>query len=270
MVIRVTIGSGHRTIGPGSIGGLRPTAPTKMYNAQLTVRRSPGTPREPVAYPEDAPSTRHNYEQMLPLLKSANELVTLRVPQDIAGGGSYDAYLGEVGHETLLAAIKGLRWEEADYFQADVASLEEVSSQGISAWVTIAPQLKRAMQRVLPNVGKRTLVSRGRRRGVKFGGISDPKHRAAALRLACAIDPYGDPEVEARRRPKLGALVLYPLVEEDLEPPDSDDEIDVSKVTVGFTLVAPTVTDDGDQMPYVTFTVVSQAQANRPIINLPS
>jgi len=246
---------------------LTPTSPTKMYNARLTVRRSPGIPREPVAYPDDPTSTRHNFEQMVPLLQGADEFVTLKVP--IAGGGSYDAYIGEVPHTTLLGAIRGLRWEEAGYFGADVAALAELSEADVSGWVVIVPQLK-AMSRVLPDVGKRSLVFRRRRRGVLFGGISDPKHRTAAQRLADAIDDYGDPKVESRRRPKLGALVLYPLVEERLEPPDSDEIIDVSKVTVGFSLVAPAIDDSSGQKPYVTFTVVSQAQANKPIISIPS
>jgi hypothetical protein len=241
-----------------------------MYNAKLTVRRSPGTPREPVAYPDEPPSIRHNYGQMLPLLQAASRQVSLLVPPDVQGGGSYSAYIGEVDHATLLDAIGGLRWEDPDYFQADVASLVELSQQDLAGWVIVSPQLKGAMQRVLPEVGKRTIVSRSRRRGVMFGGISDPKHRGAALRLADAREGYGDPVVESLRRPRLGAVVLYPLVEEELIPPISDEEIDVSKLTVGFTLVAPNDANPGDQKPYVTFTVVNQAQANRPIINLPS
>jgi len=105
---------------------------------------------------------------------------------------------------------------------------------------------------------------------VNFGAVSDPKHRAAALRLADARESYGDPVIEGLRRQRLGAIVLYPLVEEDLVPPVSDDEINVSKLTIGFTLVAPNDLDDGNRKPYVSFTVANQALANRPIVNIPS
>jgi hypothetical protein len=249
---------------------LKPTAPTKMYNAKLTVRRSPGTPREPVAYPDDAPSIRHNYQQMLPLLQASNAPVTLAIPRDVPGGVAFSAFIGETDHETLLGAIRGLKWEDDDYFQADVASLEELAGQAVSGWVIISPQLTGGMKRTFPGVGPRTIASRARRRGVKFGGISDPKHRAAALRLADARGGYGDPVVEGLRRPRLGAMVLYPLVEEDLVPAMSDDEIDVSKLTIGFTLVAPNDMEDINRKPYVSFTVANQALANRPIVKLPS
>jgi hypothetical protein len=241
-----------------------------MYNAVLTVRRSPGTPREPVAYPDDAQSIRYNYWQMAPLLEAAQTSVTLAIPPDIAGGTSYTAFIGETDHETLLKAIRGLKWEDDDYFQADVASLEELVGEDVSGWIVIAPQLAGGMRRIFPGVGPRTIMRRDRRRGVKFGAISDPKHRAAALRLADARESYRDPVIEGLRRPRLGAVVLYPLVEDDLVPPISDDEIDVSKLTVGFTLVAPNDLDDGQRKPYVSFTVANQALANLPIVNLPS
>jgi hypothetical protein len=249
---------------------LKPTAPTKMYNAKLTVRRSPGTPREPVAYPDDAPSIRHNYEQMVPLLQAASTAAVLAIPPDIPGGVSFSAFIGEADHETLLQSIRGLKWEDGDYFQADVASLEELVEQNVSGWIIIAPQLKGGMRRDFPGVGPRTIASRVRRRGVNFGAVSDPKHRAAALRLADARESYGDPVIEGLRRQRLGAIVLYPLVEEDLVPPVSDDEINVSKLTIGFTLVAPNDLDDGNRKPYVSFTVANQALANRPIVNIPS
>jgi hypothetical protein len=249
---------------------LKPTAPTKMYNAVLTVRRSPGTPREPVAYPDDAQRIRDNYRHMLPLLEAAQTSVTLAIPPDIQGGTTYSAFIGETDHQTLLRAIRSLEWEEDDYFQADVASLEELVGEDVSGWVIIEPQLASGMRRVLPGVGQRTIISRNRRRGVKFGAISDPKHRAAALRLAHARGGYGDRVIEDLRRPHLGAVVLYPLVEEPLVPEVSGDEIDVSKLTIGFTLVAPNDFDDGQKRPYVSFTVVNQALRNQPIVNLPS
>jgi hypothetical protein len=194
----------------------------------------------------------------------------LAIPPDIQGGTTYSAFIGETDHETLLRAIRGLEWEENDYFQADVASLEELVGEDVSGWVIIEPQLASGMSRVLPGVGQRTIISRNRRRGVKFGAISDPKHRAAALRLAHARGAYGDRVIEELRRPHLGAVVLYPLVEEPLIPEVSSEDIDVSKLTIGFTLVAPNDMEDGQNKPYVSFTVRNQALRNQPIVNLPS
>lgn len=247
---------------------LKPAARNKMFNARLVVRRSPGTPVEPTGFPEGPLDLAHNYNVMLPLTSAATDHVSLVVPPtDKTASTKFAAYVGTVDQDAFVGALRELRWITTDYFAPDLAFFEELTGQ-VDDWVIVLPQLgARGAHRTLAGVGRRSLFRRDRTRGPLFQGISDPKHRHAAKRVAGSSAAYGDPVVEALRRERRGAALVYPLIEEDLDPARSDAELDAGLIVVSFTLVAPaSATASAGQL--VQFVARNKALEKAPIIDV--
>jgi len=246
---------------------LKPAAANKMFNAQLVVRRSPGTPLEPTGLPTDGTDLAHNYSAALPLLKAASTADSLIIPAtENTKQTQFDALHGVVSHDTLLDALRDFRWVAEDYFSPDLAYYEELSGH-VDDWVVVLPQTgSRGYRRMLPEVGERSLFSRQRTRDPLFQNISDPKHRHAVLRIAGATGDHGDPIVEGLRSSRRGALLVYPVVESELVPPRSSDEIDPSDVVIAFTLVAPQSAGPAPGQ-LVQFVARNKAAAKAPIVD---
>jgi hypothetical protein len=218
---------------------LKPTAPTKMYNAELQVRRSPGTPLEPTGYPEKLPKVKANYEAAVPLLQAASIPQTLLAPglnlSFPASPGSFTAMTGIASHKQVLGALRKFAWLSSDYFAPDLRYLEEITDQ-LDDWVLLAPQLAQGTSGTLPDVGARSLFRRERRRAPMFGAISEPKHRRAGIVLATrggGTDPVARQLAQKRR----GALVLYPIIEPGYDPQGGD--VDPGRVVIAFTAITP-------------------------------
>jgi hypothetical protein len=230
---------------------LRPTSPNKMFNARLVIRRSPGTPVEPTGYPKSPADLGHNYDAMSPLLAAASTKVTFLVPQSpSAKASSFEAFMGLVDHTTLLTALAALRWIVDDYFEPDLNFLRELGEDAVEDWAVILPQGgSRGMSRALPGIGQRSVFLRARRRDPLFGVISESRHRHAPIRIASARSAiaYGDKEVEDLRTERRGAILVYPVVEEQLNPAQSADTVDPQDVVTAFVLVAP-----GESVPVGT------------------
>ncbi|MGY1763035.1 Z1 domain-containing protein [Geodermatophilus sp. SYSU D00779] len=244
---------------------LRPTSPNKMYNAELQVRRSPGTPLEPTAYPEVRLDLAHNYAAALPLLKAATDLQTLPVPKrDLTYPSSpltFEAYTGVVPHAEVLQSLSAYRWYSADYFLPDLRYLEEATAQ-IDDWLVVLPQLAGGSSGELPDVGWRSLIERTRRRGALFGAISDPNHRRACLSIATeggGTAPVG----QSLSGPRRGVLLMYPVVEHTVVA--STSTVDESRVVVAFTAITPR-TAVGTTSQLVTFRA-RNAASRRAIID---
>jgi hypothetical protein len=217
---------------------LRPTAPTKMYNAELQVRRSPGTPLEPTGYPEKPASLKHNYEAAVPLLNAASTPRTLLVPgRDLSfptSPGNFTALTGVASHDDVLGVLREFAWVNGDYFAPDLRYLEEVKEQ-LDDWMLLAPQLTQGASAALPDVGPRSLFRRERRRGPMFGAISDPKHRRAGIVLATrggGTDPVAQQLAHERR----GALLMYPVIEPGYDP---QGQVDPGRLVIAFTAITP-------------------------------
>ncbi|MCW2539688.1 MAG: hypothetical protein JWN95_1413 [Frankiales bacterium] len=215
-----------------------PSARNKMFNAELVIRRSPGQPNEPTAFPVDPDAIAENYKKMLPLLQAAATLRDLTFPDytpvDAASkiGGTFKAYVGPTSADAVLDALSGLIWLRPGYFAPDLAYVQEITNHGVNDWVVIAPQLKVAASS-LESVGQRSVFQRKRRPGRDqlFGALSDPKHRPAAARIAGSEASWGDDYIDSFVQPERGALVLYPLREPGAQTS--------GPVIVAFTLFAP-------------------------------
>ena len=102
---------------------LRPTAPNKMFNARLVVRRRQEI--EPVGYPEVPADISHNYNTLLPLMQQASEKAEFAFPRS-NGQGRYSATYGSISHQRLIRALGQLKWCYEDHFGPDLAFIKEI------------------------------------------------------------------------------------------------------------------------------------------------
>ncbi|MGW5214627.1 Z1 domain-containing protein [Streptomyces sp. NPDC004051] len=245
---------------------VKPSARNKMFNAQLVEVRSPGVWEEPTAYPEDPDAMRHNTECWAPVLGALSHAP---VSLGVDGGPQYDARVGTVSHQELLTVLCDLRWSVPGQFSPHLEFLLDAGQESgtIDDWCVIAPMQRSARRsevRILGH-GPFSLAHRKRRRGPLFGAIRDPKHVAAAKRLAGASHLTGNTTVEQYVRPRRGALVLYPVVES--EPRIlSDGSVDPRDLIMAFAFVAPPSTAQGDRA-LVRFRAIDSTRAESVIID---
>ncbi|TXS43880.1 Z1 domain-containing protein [Streptomyces sp. OR43] len=250
---------------------LRPAARNKMFNAELVEIRSPGQWVEPTAYPTGRGDLRHNTEAWRPVLDALDPApVTLRYSSaEHDRDDSYEALLGTIGHSALISILCDLRWSAPTQFSPHLQSLVSAADAGnvIDDWLVIAPQQTSNRRTEASILGSRplSLASRTRRRGDLFGAISEPKHRAAALRVAGALGDSGDPVVESLVRERRGVVVLYPLVEEEPRL-SAGGAIDPGDVVMAFSLVAPASPHTG-QENMVRFRVVDSSKGDFAVID---
>ncbi|MFF1730870.1 Z1 domain-containing protein [Streptomyces sp. NPDC058247] len=219
---------------------LKPAAANKMFNAELVEVRSPGVWVEPTAYPTESADLGHNANQWMPVL---NGLTEPPVTLGSSLGEQYEALVSTIGHSDLLKLLCELRWSEPSQFSPHLESLVESGGLNppIDDWVVIAPQQTSGRRTEARILGSRplSLARRVRRRGRLFGAISEPKHRNAALRIAGAPTALaGNELVESLARPRRGAVVLYPVVEE-APTLGTDGSIDPRHLVMAFNLVPP-------------------------------
>lgn len=249
---------------------IRPSGRSKMFNAELVEIRSPGQWVEPTAYPTVPDDLRRNTELWLPILKSLDAPpVTLSCSSPGSGrSDSYEALLGTLDHDTLLKILCDLRWSAPVQFSPHLEFLLTAAEHGpgIDDWLVIAPQQTSARGARASVLGSRplSLARRARRRGDLFGAISEPKHRGVALRVAGALKESGDPFVESLVRERRGALVLYPVVEEDSLP--AGGTIDPGHLVMAFSLVSPK-SSTGRGTSLVRFRTVDSGRRDSAIID---
>lgn len=248
---------------------LRPTASNKMYNAQLEVRRFDEL--EPVAYPTDRKDIEANYDTMLPLLLGASNEIRFATPEAF-GSSTFATRFGILAHETVLSAVRRLKWLYPGYFEPDVNFLSELSDE-IDDWAVIIPQLRSKGVHRLPgawniSVSHRSRSARGD--GNLFQNVSDPKHRFAAKLIAGVPirESYLDSMAESWSAPRRGALIVYPITERVLEESEAPVAIARKDCIMAIRLVSPGSSIDRT-VPYVGFRVQIEERANDPIVDDP-
>jgi hypothetical protein len=242
---------------------LKPTARSKMYNARLVERRSPGFPLEPRAHPSDPNLIEANTRAFLPLLSCAKTLEAFG-----SASLSYDAHFGLAPHDTLINVLRNLAWPDETAFLPDLTWLTRLTPEQITDWAVLMPQHVRATfpRRVILGIGPLSLFRRTRLRPNYFGPISELRHRPAAERIAGILPTGADSDAAERLvSPRRGALIVYPVIEKNLVL-DENEEISSRQVVVAFHLVAPLTTRSADDR-LVTFAAVDSARRDAPIID---
>ncbi|MEU1020700.1 Z1 domain-containing protein [Streptomyces sp. NPDC005904] len=249
---------------------IKPSARNKMFNAVLDEMRSHGTWVEPTAYPKNPDDLRFNVGLWLPVLKAlGSEQLTLTCTLEETGrADSHEALVGVLSHEALLRVLCDLRWLEPGQFSPHLRALvgTEDGPAAIDDWLIIAPQQKsdRRPRVTLLDSPLLSVALRSRRRGDFFGAISEPKHRSAAKRVA-GVPGSGDELVESLVRRRRGALVLYPVIEDEAHLP-SDGRLDPRRVVMAFAFVAPAL-QDGASRTYPRFRTRDSTRSDDAIVD---
>jgi Z1 domain len=219
---------------------LKPAARNKMFNAELVIRRSPGSLVIPSGYPTDVETKEKNYRSVQPLLAATSKKVTLRVPAlPNIDPTTFDAWIGHVASDTLLKAIEGIKWITADYYLPDKTFLREIAHD-VEKWVVIAPQTDAYHNiRSLPGVGDRIVFKRKLKPPHNKLWIepTDRRHRPAALFLAGSFADYGDEVLQPLKGPKVGAVLIYAMANEPASLPAVPEPKDV---VLAVAWIAPT------------------------------
>ncbi|MCX4434164.1 MULTISPECIES: Z1 domain-containing protein [Streptomyces] len=245
---------------------VKPSARNKMFNTELVEVRSPGTWVEPTAYPETSEGMAHNTECWEPVLAALSQDP---VRLSVGDGPEYEARVGTVSHDTLMKVLCDLRWSIPSQFSPHLEFLLETGQQEttIDDWLVITPlqtSARRVEARILGH-GPFTPARRTRRRGSLFGALSEPKHRAAALRIAGAVETTGSTTVEQHVRPRRGALLLYPVAESEPRLA-SDGALAPGDLVMAFSFVAPK-SSVGPERPLVRFRAIDSSRQDAVVID---
>ncbi|WP_405903561.1 Z1 domain-containing protein [Streptomyces sp. NBC_00656] len=245
---------------------LKPTSPNKMYNTRVVEIRSAGKWEEPTAYPTEASALLHNTELWTPVLESLSETRS-SFSYSFDGTGthhSFDALTGTISPGELLRLLQSLKWDTPGRFAPHLTYLEEITRSNpakVEDWLVVAPQHSSGNKRLSIGASDRSLswFGRKRRREYVFGAISEPKHRAAARRIAGALPQGGNATTEQHVAARRGVVALYPVVEPEQRPAvETSGQIDPGKVVMAFTFVAP-ASATGTDGRIVRFTTINSA-----------
>jgi len=246
---------------------LRPAAANKMFNARLVERRSPGTPLEPVGYPEAPEKIAANTRALVPIIAVATETERFKYVGP-AGTIPYDALVGSVSHGQLVSVLEQLAWQPDEYFAPDLNWLKTLSDDDVGEWVVILPQhTAQGPRATILGQGPLSIFRRQRRRGSLFGAISDPKHRISARRIAGTDASIGDSTADRLHGPRTGALLAYPVVELQKDSQITA-TLEPEQVVTAFVAVAPATTRPPDGR-LVTFVVRDRDREDEAIIDTP-
>ncbi|MEU9090058.1 Z1 domain-containing protein [Streptomyces sp. NPDC048428] len=245
---------------------LKPTSPNKMYNTRVVEIRSAGKWEEPTAYPTEGAALRRNTELWTPVLESlTDEPSRFSYTFDSAGTHhSFDALTGSISPGDLLHLLQSLKWDTPARFAPHLTYLEEITRSSpakVDDWLVLAPQHSSGNKRLTIGASDRSLswFSRKRRREFVFGAISEPKHRAAALRVAGTLPQGGNATTEQHVAARRGVISLYPVVEPDQRlDVETSGRIDPGKIVMAFTFVAP-ASALGSDGRIVRFTTINSA-----------
>jgi hypothetical protein len=113
------------------------------------------------------------------------------------------------------------------------------------------------------DLGTLSVFRRHRRRGLLFGGISDPKHRHIAARIA-GVGDLDDALAKSLQKERRGAVLVYPMVEVD----EVEDEVGEDEVVIALVFVAPMSTGAPDGR-LIQFEVKDKSKSESPIVDNP-
>lgn len=244
---------------------LKPAAKNKMFNAELVVRRSPGSLVIPTGYPTDYATVAANYGSVEPLLVAAGSKVELVVPEMLnVARSAFKAWIGAVDPSTFLKAIEGITWITPDYYLPDKTFLREIAG-AVDRWVVIAPQTDAAKSvRALPGIGPRTVFKRAPKppQNKLWGEPTDRKHRPAAQFIAGAVADYDDPVLASWKGSNSGAVLIYPMAR---DPVDLAPEPERKEIVLSVAWITP-ANIKTKMKEVVQFRAKNSALAEQPIV----
>lgn len=257
---------------------VKPSARNKMFNAELVEVRSPGTPIEPAAYPQDAKMTARNIERWKPVLAAFSDTPTtcLLMPDDTSPlSRSFQASTTVIPHAQLLSILSSLEWEEGNVLAPHLTYLSQLDGRlaKVDDWLVIAPQRtqRNRIEAALLGQGPFSLFRRSRQSGkLSFGRISGLEHRLYAQQLIDRPDSAAAGDSSASLGATRGVVLLYPVVEAA-----QDDEVKAvaatgtaaaDRVIMAFTVIPPKAAIDTKQQ-LVRFRTKDSSRPDAAIVN---
>jgi hypothetical protein len=245
---------------------LKPASANKMYNTRVVEIHSPGKWEEPTAYPSSTSDLRENTARWQPVLEALSTAPSTFAYyfDEAETHHRFDALTGVLSNSEFLTLVRSLKWDVAGRFDPHLTYLEEISRTSpakVDDWLVLAPQHTSRNKQATIGTSSRSIswFGRQRRRGEVFGAISEPKHRAAALRIAGALPHGGNDTTEQYVSERRGVVSLYPVVEpEHRREIESSGRIDPGKVVIAFTFVAPASARSSDGK-VIRFTTINSA-----------
>ncbi|MZE80334.1 Z1 domain-containing protein [Streptomyces xinghaiensis] len=260
---------------------LKPTSPSKMFNAELVEIRSPGLPVEPASYPTTAAAIRRNTERWRPVLDVLGGTPVLcSNPPDESSQlrRTFSAYTGVVDHSLLISVLSQLEWSKPETFLPHLAYLSQLDGAlaKVDDWLVLAPQLsspQRVEATVLGSIPL-SLVQRSRQRGKdSFGRIAGLEHHKAAKRMVELAAASQNHAALPALGPRQGVLLLYPVIDstrgKGLAQAVHDGAADPAQVIMAFSLVPPKAAIDSSRR-LVRFRVKDSQHAEEAIVTLGS
>ncbi|MGW4851151.1 Z1 domain-containing protein [Streptomyces sp. NPDC004288] len=251
---------------------LKPASANKMYNTRLVEIHSPGKWEEPTAYPSNPTDLRHNSLLWLPVLDSLSPDARTFAYRDESAERelAFPALVGRLDADAFLRLIRSLRWDVPERFDPHLTYLEEITASSpakVDDWLVLAPQHSSVARRLSPAGSNRRFAwfGRQRRRGDAFGAISEPKHRAAPLRVAGALPFGGNATTEEYVSDRRGVVTVYPVVQpEDRPDVEATGTISPDRLVMAFTFVAPASARSSDGK-VVRFTTIDSGGDARDV-----
>ncbi|MFD3502812.1 Z1 domain-containing protein [Streptomyces sp. NPDC058678] len=257
---------------------VKPSARNKMFNAELVEVRSPGTPIEPAAYPQDAQMTARNTERWKSVLAAVSGTPATCLLQPDATSPlsrSFQAATTVISHAQLLSILSSLEWEDGNVLAPHLTYLSQLDGRlaKVDDWLVIAPQRtqRNRIEAAVLGLGPFSLFRRSRQSGkLSFGRISGLEHRLYAQQLINQPDSASavgsSPVLGATR----GVVLLYPVVEAA-----QDDEVKAvaatgtaatDRVIMAFTVIPPKAAIDTKQQ-LVRFRTRDSSRPDAAIVN---
>lgn len=159
---------------------LVPTARNKMFNARMVEQSE--QPFTPSGYANHVDLLKTSLESWRSIFATASDLVEL----PSVGGGTFDAFIGIVSADELVAAVDGThylgRYKETAVDPKLTFYRRIIKEQQLADFLVIVPQPDTAPLEIM-EVGERTHITRRRRQGRsgKFGEMTEPKDRGVVL-----------------------------------------------------------------------------------------
>ena len=191
-----------------SLPWLRPTASTKMYNAELAFKGEGGTVKDFFQQPDrKSHLNERHFEAVAPLLDACSDVGEFFNDSF----NPYEASYGVVSAEMVRAALAKFVWNAKYDFRPTLQFFDQaVAEDLLDEWVVLVPKLTGAAvaaRRIEDRPETFGILKRQRRedRDWAFSG-SSPRQRLAMQIISGGIDPHAD----LASRDLRDAAVLYP------------------------------------------------------------
>ena len=221
---------------------LKPTAGSKMYNAEL-VRQGIGGKLSDFPYQPDRGDGSINalhFAQVGPLLDAASAVGTFEYKDpDSTKSDEYDSFYGIVDAGTVRDIVAQFRWTDTWSFAPHLNFLDEIIGKNLLVdFAILLPSLSGATSRQIGNYSRERPILTRKRRPDRSGFPGSSKRQRSAIETIVGgrtvdddLDVAGGPVAVGLHTPTRGAMLL--TLVSDTEPPARAKDLPLGPVSPG-------------------------------------